>query len=113
MEIPVIPSRGTFLYSFDHLLMCNFKLLSWEDKGGHDSSFRVGMDHSTCSWGGGGGKNTVTCSAKSKSPFLKSVYMLHVHIFTYGYRLVVFFLAWNNELAVGKERRKGGRKEKY
>lgn len=47
--IPVIPSWGTFPYSFDHLLMCNFKLLSWKQEGGQDSSLRVGMDHCACS----------------------------------------------------------------
>ena len=79
--------------------MCNFKLLSWEDKGGHDSSFRMGMDHSTCFWGGGGGENIVTCSVKSKLPFLKSLYIYiythththtYTHIFIYGYGLVFF-----------------------
>jgi hypothetical protein len=60
-RIPVIPSWGTFPYPFYHFLMCNFKLPSWKEKGGHDSSFRVGMNHCTCSWRR---KNKVTWSGK-------------------------------------------------
>lgn len=67
-KIPIISSGSTFLYSFYHLLMCNFKLPSWKEKGGHHSSFRVGMNHCTCSWRR---RKKAACSVKAELQLLK------------------------------------------
>lgn len=47
--ISVIPSWDAIPYSFYHFLMYNLKLPSWKEKGGHDNSFGVGVDHSALS----------------------------------------------------------------
>lgn len=79
--------------------MCNFKLPSWEEQGGQDGSFRVGVNHRACPWGESEG----TRSWKPNYTFQRNDTHMCAHTNTFN-----SVTAWNSKSAVG--RRVGGRK---
>lgn len=76
--------------------MGNFKLPSWKEKGGHHSSFGVGVNHRTCSWRR---RKTAACSVKTALQLFKEKKSISLYIYIHMV-IGLFFLAWN-KLVVG------------